>query len=103
MADREKVISAIQNCITVPKCRDCPWEECEEQHVAVDGIPLGLMRDTLKLLEEQEPVEPGVDVDTWICGNCGHRLEHQEMVGDNILFHEQYSYCPNCGRAVKWE
>lgn len=55
MADREKVICAIKNCIAVPKCRDCPWEECEEQHVTVDGIPLGLIREALALLEEQEP------------------------------------------------
>lgn len=27
----------------------------------------------------------------------------QELLGSNILFHEQYAYCPNCGRAVKWE
>ena len=55
------------------------------------------------LLREQEPVEPVLDIDTWKCRNCGHDLEHQEMLGDNVLFHEQYNYCPNCGRAMKWE
>ncbi|MBP5709667.1 MAG: hypothetical protein J6W84_01685 [Bacteroidales bacterium] len=55
------------------------------------------------LSKAQEPVEPVVDIDTWKCGNCGHTLEHQELLGDNVLFHEQYNYCPECGRAVKWE
>ena len=40
--------------------------------------------------KEPDAVKPVVDVDTWKCGNCGHRLEHQEMLGDNILFYDQY-------------
>lgn len=56
-----------------------------------------------ELLEEQESVEPVLDIDTWKCRNCGHDLEHQEMLGDNVLFHEQYNYCPNCGKKVKWD
>ena len=47
--------------------------------------------------------KPVVDVDTWKCGNCGHRLEAQEKLGDNVLFHELYRYCPNCGRMVGWD
>ena len=57
----------------------------------------------MRLLKEQEAVEPVLDIDTWKCVNCGHALEHQELLGDNVLFHEQYNYCPECGRAVKWE
>lgn len=56
----------------------------------------------IEALKAQEPVEPVVDIDTWKCGNCGHALEHQQLLGDNVLFHEQYNYCPECGRAVKW-
>ena len=56
----------------------------------------------IEFLEAQEPVEPVVDIDIWKCGNCGHTLEHQELLGDNVLFHEQYNYCPECGQAVKW-
>lgn len=57
----------------------------------------------LALLKAQEPVEPVLDIDTWQCGKCGHTLEHQELLGDNVLFHEQYNYCPECGRKVWWE
>lgn len=57
----------------------------------------------IEALKAQEPVKPVVDIDTWECGNCGHTLEHQQLLGDNVLLHEQYNFCPNCGRAVKWE
>lgn len=56
----------------------------------------------IELLKEQEAIEPYLDVDEWKCGNCGHDLE-QEMLDGNVLFHEQYNYCPNCGKAVKWD
>ena len=62
-----------------------------------------VIEDALELLKKLEPVEPEVNVDTWICSKCGHTLEHQEMLGTNVLFHEQYSYCPNCGQAVKYD
>ena len=54
------------------------------------------------LLSAQEPMKPVLDIDEWKCGNCGHTLEHQQLLGDNVLFHEQYNYCPECGKAVKW-
>lgn len=59
--------------------------------------------ELIEMLKEKGPVEPNLDVDEWMCGNCGHKLEHQELLGDSMLFHEQYNYCPNCGRKVKWE
>ena len=61
------------------------------------------VNELIALLKAQEPVEPVVDIDTWKCGKCGHTLEHQELLGENVLFHEQYNYCPECGRAVKWD
>ena len=67
------------------------------------GAWIDTLEDALALLKEQEAVEPVVDIDTWKCGNCGHTLEHQELLGDNVLFHEQYNYCPECGKAIKWK
>ena len=57
----------------------------------------------IEALKEQDPVKPKVDVDTWVCGKCGHRLEKQELLGDNVLFHEQFDYCPQCGKKVDWD
>ena len=53
MPDREKVFDALRNCITEPKCKDCPWETCEEFH-QTKTIPLDLCLDILKLLKEQD-------------------------------------------------
>ena len=68
-----------------------------------DPDALMYIEEVKNVLKSQEPMEPKVDVDEWRCGNCGHKLEHQELLGENVLFHEQYSYCPQCGRRVKWE
>ena len=51
-------------------------------------------------LKAQEPMGPKLDVDECRCGNCGHKLEHQELLGDNVIFHEQYNYCPWCGAKM---
>lgn len=92
-------------------CESCTNEypECE---ATIDGIEFGCGVGNDNIIgctayvnrwKAQEAVKPEVDVDEWRCGKCGHPLEHQEMLGSNILFHEQYAYCPNCGRKVKWE
>ena len=101
MAKLEKTICGLECCSTGGLCEEkCPydkvgmmWNECVQ----------ALVSDALELLKSQEPVKPDMNVDTWICGKCGHTLEHQEMIGTNILIHEQYLYCPNCGREVKWK
>ncbi len=48
--ERNKVISALENCIVDPKCRDCPWEECEEEHETVK-IPLSLAKKALEFMK----------------------------------------------------
>ena len=106
MTEREKVIEALEACVLKDPddsrdCRHCP--RCNYGAFITNSCINGVMADALALLKAQEPVKPVVDVDTWTCGNCGHTLEHQKLLGDNVLFHEQYNYCPECGRAVKWE
>lgn len=91
---REQVIKALEEVIAEAVYPDRPRKFM---------MSLELAEDALALLKAREPVKPVVDIDTWKCGNCGHALEHQKLLGDNVLFHEQYNYCPECGRAVKWE
>ena len=54
MANRDKVFDALRNCITEPKCRDCPWEECERFDCKKANVPVNLLLDVLNLLKEQE-------------------------------------------------
>lgn len=103
MIDREKVIKGLKCCSQVSWL--CPTVACpyyRERH----NCSLQLKKDAFELLKEQEALKPTVSVDTWICSQCGHTLESQELIDDKenpqVLIHEQYNYCPNCGRAVKW-
>lgn len=77
------------------------------ERAGFDSATVRMVEDALDTIEDalkaQEPVEPVLDIDTWKCGNCGHTLEHQQLLGDNVLFHEQYNYCPECGKGVKRE
>ena len=101
MIDREKVIRGLE-CI-ISSGNAGMRDDCANCIYPGGGDCLApALRDALALLQAQEPVKPILDIDTWNCGNCGHTLEHQQLLGDNVLFHEQYNFCPECGRAVKW-
>ena len=53
MTDRKKVFDALRNCVTEPKCKDCPWEDCEKIGCKRTKVPVTLLLDTLNLLKEQ--------------------------------------------------
>lgn len=56
MPDRETVIAALENCEAEGKCRNCPWDDCEDMgHETVDSVPRSLLRNALELLKAQEP------------------------------------------------
>ena len=65
MIDREKIVCAIENCIGLPKCKDCPWEDCEVEHEVVNRVPYGLLRDALVLLKKQESEEKRILKIVW--------------------------------------
>ena len=86
----EKVIKAMECCAVGAECDHCPYssmnksghEGCYQMHI-----------DALALLKAQEPVEPVYELGITRCGQCNHEID--KYGGDN--------YCPQCGRAVKWE
>lgn len=49
--------------------------------------------DALALLKAQEPVKPVYGLGITRCGQCNHEID--KYGGDR--------YCPQCGKAVKWE
>jgi len=101
MADQKQIITGLQESAAYFRSSfDAMYGTfaCEKFRNWTDAI-----EQAIALLKAQEPVEPVLDIDTWKCGNCGHTLEHQQLLGDNVLLHEHYNYCPECGRAVKWE
>ena len=67
MSDMEKVFDAFRNCITKPKCRNCPWKQCEDLDYSSRKveIPTGLALDVLSLLKKQSQIVH--------CGECKHK------------------------------
>lgn len=104
MTDREKVVKGLESLRDI--CNAKSNMATGNGKVAWAGYA-NTADDALALLKEQEPVKPTISVDTWICSKCGHTLESQELIDDKenpqVLIHEQYQYCPNYGRAVKWD
>jgi len=95
---REKIIKGLECCWDVQSgwkdaryvCSTCPYTD--------NCIPCEtlapLMEDALALLKGQEPVKPTWRCGYAYCGKCGYKLHW--IVDKN-------NYCPECGRAVKWE
>ena len=101
MPDSKKVIYAIERCTChVPDaCRDCPYDAGHPYNECIEM----LLKDAAELLKEQEPVKPVKTWNTYLCGNCNRNVYHEERQGCLVLYEERYTYCPNCGRAVKWD
>ena len=84
MTEKEKVIKELE----------------EVQHyIKVESLPAHTLKaklvidNAIALLKAQEPVEPVYEIGITRCGQCNHEID--KYGGDN--------YCPQCGRAVKWE
>lgn len=104
MIDRKKVIKGLECCVQLAGkvCMECPYaNECAEEEELLVGSS-HLAADALTLLREQGAIKPTKFqknnfrweiVDAYRCGNCQHELDHVE----------KWSYCPKCGKAVKWD
>lgn len=109
MINKEKVVrEGLSTCIQNidQNCPlECPYyDQCMKYEGRVVFQPL--LRDIMKLLEEQEPVAPGLEQDVdgvySTCGNCKTRLWKILGVGFEINPDAMPKFCPQCGRAVKW-
>ena len=101
MPDREKVIKGLECCTTsCEMMSDCPYShDC--QGGDPDGVSKQMLSDALALLREQETVRfkvkqqrrsyPFWDAE---CSGCGYKTS---------TIHENWKYCPECGKKVKWD
>ena len=109
MIDREKVIKGLEicsehgswhglDCELNEAYKDCPYRGCET------GCIVTIAKDAIALLKEQqtEYVDMGFDIDNdgrvthrWDCKSCEYEIYGKSIIG--------LKYCPNCGKAVKWE
>ncbi len=98
MTENDRVFDAFRNCITEPKCKDCPWTECDKLKNRRVEIPIDLALAVMRMLEAQEPKLVHVTADINYrkigeCPNCGKWINSGDYP----------NYCGRCGQAVKWE
>ena len=55
MTENDRVFDAFRNCITEPKCKDCPWTECDKLKNRRVEIPIDLALAVMRMLKAQEP------------------------------------------------
>lgn len=98
MADREKVIKALEHCMRDEGCNGCPYDGiCCQGTNAWDN-------DALELLREQEPTTYAYDeYITLTCQNCGFHPFAGYIPTLKGMEERGYNYCPGCGRRIKWE
>lgn len=104
MADREKVVKALKECIFLHEhpdddagCLECPYRP-DEKGTCPTMIPF--LKDVLELLKEQEPkpvkvTKNAYNYEFYHCPNCNRGFE--------LTYYKRPAYCDKCGQAVKWE
>jgi hypothetical protein len=106
-AERERIIEALKNCLDRPKCKDCPWHECEDVFGDDCVIPRSLAEKALALVEELMTVErkrgrwisenPRTNSWTFLCSSCGGKAYFPRMgKRDGSKVRCGYEYCPHC-------
>ena len=87
-------IDAIKGLKEISEWNFGKYEQTGEEDYRNDGE---FLANVAELLKAQEPLKPIPDTSygarPWwfVCGNC------------KLSVNEDQKYCPNCGRAVKWE
>lgn len=107
MADREKVMKAIDICLGHGYCKDCEYHSAG--YYTAQNCRKQMMIDVLALLKEQEAMEPieefrkGANCHVYHCKRCGNIvgtiLGGKRPIAKLSIEH----FCDVCGQAVKWE
>lgn len=75
----EKAINALENCLDVPKCKNCPWETCETEHETVE-LPRDLVEWALLLIKASAEVKLN------LCDSCRKIYPSCDAVADGMKF-----------------
>lgn len=100
MPDLEKVIKGLEHCGSADMCDNCPYLVKDIEN---EGDGCQMFADALTLLKAKEPVKAVADgEDSYMCNNCGTVIGWAEW-GPGGIEEVKYKFCPECGRAVKWD
>ena len=97
MTEQDRVFDAFRNCITEPKCKDCPWTECDKLKNRRVEIPIDLALAVMRMLKAQEPQlvissRDYIEGTVLRCPKC-----------KDVVHKYNGNYCPHCGQELKWE
>ena len=102
MTEHDRVLDAFRNCITEPKCKDCPWTECSTMDNGNAEIPRDLALAVMRELVAQEPrvmtleeVKAAAGHDVW--------LELSGNIADDVLFATTIEGCGTKGLCTRYE
>jgi hypothetical protein len=90
MADRKEVLQELEDEISKAERYDNEWNDC---------VPVWVLRGAHELLKEQE----AIPVDTKAVGIFNGDMEVYCCRDCRTILDPAFHYCPNCGRAVKWD
>ena len=96
MSDRKNLISDFEYAVRKADAEGWDFVDLTTE----DGFEI------LDMLKAQEPVKPVpaiADVGDWLCGNCYQSVVGEEELDASGFVPVKFNFCPNCGRAVKWE
>lgn len=92
MTERDRVLDAFRNCITEPKCKDCPWTECETIGNSTIEIPRDLALAVMRKLVAQEPrVMTLEEVKQFVFG-APYIIETNEPDNESRMMYGLYSH-----------
>lgn len=90
MTNLEKTLAGLEFARNFFKARADMATPGSDGHLLLLGS-MKACANAAELLKAQEAVEPTWRLGVPFCSNCGRQ------------FMRGYKYCPDCGRAVKWE
>lgn len=106
--EREKVLHGLNSCgndygiPNICEVTECPYREDDAWCVHELAHDAGmLISELMKKNEAVEPTrKPEIFDSLYFCGACSAKVGFQMRKDDSWRF--KYKYCPNCGKAVKW-
>ena len=100
----EKVSKGLECCLSAKHpipCHKCDYYNNTDYN-DVWSCRLSLMRDARELLKAQEPMKPKVKHFEFHYASYDEYENRAYCPKCGIQLIQQVNYCPNCGRAVKW-
>ena len=100
MTESERIFDALRNCVTIPKCRDCPWAECEIFNHEKVEIPKDLALAVLRELAAQEQNKSGSGITLNEYQMLAQRTARKDLCPYDHVFNGVLGLCGEAGECA---